>query len=107
MTTHNPGAPDGVRCHGVFRASGDGARTWDYTRERNSTSDWFDYFSIALTHGGAILVMAQTTADARGVPGFAKAGRRVVFRVSLNWLTEERMEVSATGVSSSKAGLKR
>jgi sialidase-1 len=92
----NPDAEESVRCHGVLRGSRDGARTWAYAKELNSASDWFDYSSLAVTHDGTILVMAKSTATGRGVPGFAKACSMIVFRVSLEWLTEGQMEASAT-----------
>jgi len=93
----NPDAVENVRCHGVLRASRDGGRTWTYARELNSASDWFDYSSVAVAHDGTILVMAKSTVTGRGAPGFAKASSMVVFRVSLEWLTEEEMKVDATG----------
>ncbi len=93
----NPDADENVRCHGVLRGSRDGGRTWAYTRELNSPSDWFDYSSVAVAHDGTILVMAKSTATGRGAPGFAKASSMVVFRASLEWLTEGEMEADATG----------
>ena len=69
----NPDAKESVRCHGVLRGSRNGGRTWAYTKDLNSTSDWFDYSSVAVAHDGTILVMAKSTANGRGVPGFAKA----------------------------------
>jgi len=91
----NPDAKESVRCHGVLRGSRDGTRTWAYTKELNSASDWFDYSSIAVTHDGTILVMAKSTATGRGVPGFAKACSMIVFRVSLKWFLSA--DVSSCG----------
>ncbi|NQT18038.1 MAG: exo-alpha-sialidase [Planctomycetes bacterium] len=95
----NPDANQSVRCHGVLRGSRDGGRTWAYARELNSASDWFDYSSVAVSHDGTILVMAKSTATGRGAPGFAKACSMVVFRVSLEWLTEGEMEADALGAA--------
>jgi sialidase-1 len=88
----NPDTQHGVRCHGVLRASRDGARNWAYAKPLNTTSDWFDYSSVAVTHGGTILVMAKSTLTGRGTPGFAKACSMIVFRVSLEGLTEGQMK---------------
>ena len=93
----NPDARQSVRCHGVLRGSRDGARTWAYRKELNSTSDWFDYSSVAVAQDGTILVMAKSTATGRGAPGFAKACSMVVFRVSLEWLTDGQLEASTPG----------
>ncbi|NLY01821.1 MAG: exo-alpha-sialidase [Rhodopirellula sp.] len=93
----NPSVQDRGRCHGVLRGSRDGGRTWEYAEELNSADDWFDYSSIAVTHRGVILVMAKSTSNGRGLPGFAKACSIVVFRVSLEWLTRGQMDVTATG----------
>ena len=97
MLFSNPDAAKSVRCHGVLRGSRDGGRTWKYSRELNSANDWFDYSSIAVSADGTILVMAKSTANGRGTPGFAKASSMVVFRVSLAWLTEGEMKTCATG----------
>ena len=93
----NPEAKESVRCHGVLRGSRDGARTWAYRKELNSTSDWFDYSSVAVTHDGTILVMAKSTAIGRGTPGFAKSCSMIVFRVRLEWLTDGQMKVNGSG----------
>ncbi len=91
----NPDAKANVRCHGVLRGSRDGGRTWAYTKELNSTTDWFDYSSIAVTNDGMILIMAKSTATGRGAPGFAKACSMIVFRASVEWLTEGAMKANA------------
>lgn len=95
----NPDAKASVRCHGVLRGSRDGGRTWAYTKDLNSGSDWFDYSSVAVAHDGTILVMAKSTATGRGAPGFAKACSMVVFRASVEWLTEGEMKASATSAA--------
>ena len=101
----NPAAKESTRCHGVLRGSRDGGRTWVYSKELNSTSDWFDYSSVAVTHDGTILVMAKSTATGRGSPGFAKACSMVVFRVSVEWLTEGEMKASAIVTASSMGSI--
>jgi sialidase-1 len=89
----NPDTQSRVRCHGVLRGSRDGGRTWAYAKQLNSASDWFDYSSIAVAHDGTILVMAKSTATGRGLPGFAKACSMIVFRVSLEWLTDGQIDL--------------
>ncbi|NCP29483.1 MAG: hypothetical protein COZ06_07215 [Armatimonadetes bacterium CG_4_10_14_3_um_filter_66_18] len=90
----NPDAKESVRCHGGLRGSVDGGRTWKYARKLNTASDWFDYSSVAVAGDGTLLVLAKSTATGRGVPGFAKACSMVIFRVSLDSLTNGELRTA-------------